>query len=216
MTTPLRIDIISDVVCPWCAVGYNQLRVALERVGVEADIHWHPYQLNPDMEAGGQDRLAYLAEKYDISADDAANTQQRITDLGREVGFTFNFSEGQRTYNTLAAHQLIHWAGDLGKAHEMKTALLKAYFTDNRNIGDSETLVEIAAEQGLDADEARAVLTENRFAKDVGEHIAFWRKQGISGVPAIILNKKYLLNGAVGIDQFRRAINAADAERAMA
>ncbi|WP_114007898.1 DsbA family oxidoreductase [Cohaesibacter intestini] len=216
MTDPLRIDIISDVVCPWCAVGYNQLRVALERTGVEADIHWHPYQLNPDMGPEGQERLGYLAEKYGISADDAAKTQQRITDLGKEVGFTFNFAAGQRTYNTLAAHQLIHWARDFGKAHDLKLALLKAYFTDGKNIDDTDILVDIASDQGLDADEARAVLAENRFASDVGEHISFWRQQGISGVPAIILNSKYLLNGAAGVDQFRRALNAAEAERALA
>ena len=214
MTEPLRIDIVSDVVCPWCAVGYNQLRVALEQTGIDADIHWHPYQLNPDMPAEGQERLGYLAEKYGIPVDEAHANQQRITKLGKEVGFTFNFTDEMRTYNSLAAHQLIHWAREQGKEHEMKLALLEAYFTDGKNIDDRAVLLDIAAALGLDVDSARLVLEQNSFAEHVQQHIAFWRQQGISGVPAIVLDSKYLLNGAVGVDQFRRALNAAEAERA--
>ena len=209
MSDPLRIDIVSDVVCPWCAVGYNQLRVALEELDEAAEIHWHPFQLNPDMGPEGQNLREHLAEKYGVTPEQSAENRERLTRFADEVGFEMNFSEDMRTYNTLAAHQLIHWAREHGRETEMKLALLKAYFTDKRDISNPDTLCEIAASVGLDGTEARAVLSDGRYADIVREHMTFWTQQGISGVPAVILNQKYLVSGAAGVEQFKRAVSGA-------
>ena len=144
-----------------------------------------------------------------MSTDDARATQQRITALGAEVGFTFHFTDEMKTYNTLAAHQLIHFAREHGKGHETKLALLKAYFTDGRDISDLGELTDIAVSVGLDGDEARKVLEEQTCLEQVKAHLAFWQQQGITGVPAIVLNSKYLINGAAGVAQFKRAIDTA-------
>lgn len=216
MTSPLRIDIVSDVVCPWCAVGYNQLRVALEQMNQSADIHWHPFQLNPHMPPEGQNLGEHLAEKYGTTPAQSAANRERLTSLAAEVGFEMNFTSQMRMYNTFAAHQLIHWAREHGKETDMKLALLKAYFTDGKDVSNKDTLVAIASDLGLPSDEARAVLEDERFANIVLEHMQFWSNQGITGVPAVVLGSKFLVNGAAGVDHFKHAITAALAEEAPA
>ncbi|WP_319533083.1 DsbA family oxidoreductase [uncultured Cohaesibacter sp.] len=209
MSQPLRIDIVSDVVCPWCAIGYNQLRVALEQSGTDAEVHWHPFQLNPDMGPEGQNLREHLSEKYGISTEDSAVNRERIRTLAAEVGFAINFTEEMRTYNTMAAHQLIHFAGFHGLEHQTKQALLKAYFTDGRDVSDMDVLMDIAETVGLDTAAAREAIESGQYLELVQQHMLFWTKQGISGVPAIILDQKYLINGAAGVDNFKRAIEQA-------
>ncbi|PLW77763.1 DsbA family oxidoreductase [Cohaesibacter celericrescens] len=209
MSQPLRIDIISDVVCPWCAIGYNQLRTALEEMKLEADIHWHPYQLNPEIPPQGKNLAVHLAGKYGITPEQSIANRGRITQLGADVGFTFNFTSETCTYNTLHAHQLIHWANEFGKEHAMKLALLESYFTDGKNVSDLDILVEAAISVGLDGDVARHILESNKYEALVREHMNFWRDQGITGVPAVVINSKFLVNGAAGVEQFKQAINGA-------
>ncbi|SNY90095.1 Predicted dithiol-disulfide isomerase, DsbA family [Cohaesibacter sp. ES.047] len=209
MSQPLRIDIVSDVVCPWCAVGYNQLRVALEQTGTDAEIHWHPFQLNPDMGPEGQNMGEHLAEKYGVSPEESARNRERISTVAAEVGFEINFSDEMRIYNTMAAHQLIHFASQNGREHDTKQALLKAYFTDGRDVSDIDVLMDVAQAVGLDVEAARTALQEETYAAVVGEHMQFWTRQGISGVPAIILDQKYLVNGAAGVENFKGAIKQA-------
>ena len=168
MTAPidsaLRIDIVSDVVCPWCIVGYQQLHAAAQLVGVEISVHWHPFELNPHMPAEGQNLRDHITEKYGTSAQDSARTRQAITTMGEELGFTFNFADDMRMQNTFRAHQLLHWARQQGREHDLKLALFAAYFTDRRNIDDPAVLNAVAAEIGLDSTEATAVLADDGVA----------------------------------------------------
>ena len=162
----------------------------------------------------GQNLRDHLMGKYGITVEQSVANRERIIKAGADVDFPFNFSEETRTYNTLAAHQLIHWArevgeGEKGKEHEMKLALLKAYFTDARDVSDLDVLVDVAQSIGLDGDEARKVLEDETYLDIVRQHMAFWQGQGITGVPAVILNSKYLVNGAAGTDHFKRALEGA-------
>ncbi len=198
----LRVDIISDVVCPWCAVGYNQLAFAARRAGVALDIHWQPFELNPDMAPEGEDLREHLAAKYGSTAEQSAQVRAQLTELGEALGFTFRFFDGMRIYNTFQAHQLIEWAEEHGRGHEMKQALLQAYFTDGKNVADPEVLVETAASLGLDGADARAALDGGTHADNVRQREAFWVQQGIRGVPAMVFNGRHLVTGAQGVENY--------------
>lgn len=206
MSNPVRIDIVSDVVCPWCAVGYHQLLKALTETGANAEIHWHPFELNRDMAPEGENLRHHLAAKYGSTPSQSREIRQRITDLGTELGFDFNFSNDMRMQNTFRAHQLIHWAAEQDCETDMKLALFKAYFTDGLDINDMDVLVSIAKSLELDEADARLALEEERFSKAVREAQTFWTSQGISSVPAIVFDRKYLVPGAAGIEQFKAVL----------
>ena len=206
MTQAVHIDIVSDVVCPWCAIGYHQLRTALEDLKMEAEIHWQPFQLNPHMAPEGQNLGEHLREKYGVTPEQSRQNRDHITRLGAEVGFPFNFTDDMRMLNTHDAHQLIHWAGLEGRDTDVKQAFQRAYFTDGLDISDRDTLIQLVADLGFDADEARAVLAEQRYDGDVKKQMDFWRQQGINSVPAIVVDRKYLVPGAAGVDQFRQLL----------
>ncbi|AHD01793.1 DsbA family oxidoreductase [Leisingera methylohalidivorans] len=198
----LRVDIISDVVCPWCAVGYHQLAFAARRAGVPLDIHWQPFELNPDMVLEGEDLREHLAAKYGSTAEQSAQVRAQLTELGEALGFTFRFYDGMRIYNTFQAHQLIEWAEERGKGHEMKQALLEAYFTDGKDISDLEVLTQAAESLGLDGAEARAALDSGKHGDSVRQREAFWVNQGIRGVPAMVFNGRHLVTGAQGVENY--------------
>ena len=199
---PLRIDIVSDVVCPWCVVGYKQLDEALKQTQTDYEIHWHPFELNPNMPAEGQNMREHIIEKYGSSAQESDASRARITEAGAEVGFDFNFTDDMRMHNTFNLHQLLHWAQPQGRMHDLKQALFTAHFTHGRNISANEVLADIAAEVGLDRAEAVAVLEDQRFAQDVRELEQHWQRQGIQSVPAIIFDEQHLVSGAQGVDNF--------------
>lgn len=198
----LRVDIVSDVVCPWCAVGYSQLAFAARRAGVTLDIHWQPFELNPGMAPEGEDLREHLAAKYGSTAEQSAQVRAQLTELGEPLGFTFRFFDGMRIYNTFQAHQLIEWAEVRRKGHEMKQALLKAYFTDRKNVSDIDVLVEAADRLGLDGREARAALENGTHADSVRQRETFWVSQGIRGVPAMVFSGRHLVTGAQGVDTY--------------
>ena len=198
----IRIDIVSDVVCPWCVVGYKQLDEALKQTQTDYEIHWHPFELNPNMPAEGQNMREHIIEKYGSSAQESDASRVRITEAGAEVGFDFNFTDDMRMHNTFNLHQLLHWAQPQGHMHELKQALFTAHFTHGRNISANEVLADIAAEVGLDRAEAVAVLEDQRFAQDVRELEQHWQRQGIQSVPAIIFNEQHLVSGAQGVENF--------------
>ncbi|UWQ33360.1 DsbA family oxidoreductase [Leisingera sp. M527] len=198
----LRVDIISDVVCPWCAVGYNQLAFAARRAGAVLDIHWQPFELNPDMAPEGEDLREHLAAKYGSTAEQSAQVRAQLTELGEALGFTFHFFDGMRIYNTFQAHQLIEWAEERGKGHEMKQALLGAYFTDGKDVSDPEVLTLAAGNLGLDGSEARAALDSGKHADSVRQRAAFWVNQGIRGVPAMVFDGRHLVTGAQGVENY--------------
>ncbi|OLF39137.1 DsbA family protein [Psychrobacter sp. Cmf 22.2] len=203
---PLRIDIVSDVVCPWCVVGYRQLAKALEQTNTDYEIHWHPFELNPNMPSAGQNLREHIMEKYGSSKAESDASRARMTEAGSEVGFTFNFDDDTRMHNTFDLHQLLHWADQQDRMHDLKQALFTAHFTNGRNISDKEVLADIAAEIGLDRSEALAVLQDQRFAKEVRETEKHWQQQGIQSVPAIIFNERHLVSGAQGVENYTQIL----------
>lgn len=199
---PLRIDIVSDVVCPWCVVGYRQLAEALKQTNTEHEIHWHPFELNPNMPSEGQNLREHIIEKYGSSKQESDASRVRMTEAGSEVGFEFNFNDDTRMHNTFNLHQLLHFADQQGRMHELKQALFAAHFTNGRNISDINVLADIAAEIGLDRSESLAVLEDQRFAKEVRAAEQHWQQQGIQSVPAVIFNERHLVSGAQGVENF--------------
>jgi len=203
---PLRIDFVSDVVCPWCAIGLASLEQALQRMQgeVEADIHFQPFELNPQMPAEGEDAAEHLKKKYGMPDAQLEENRERIRARGAELGFEFTTRD--RIYNTFDAHRLLHWAEGEGRQRELKHALLRAYFTEGRNVSDRDTLVGIAAGAGLDPDRARQVLESDAFAEDVRIAEQFFIQAGITGVPAIIIERQHLISGGQPPEVFERAL----------
>ncbi|MFY0610587.1 MAG: DsbA family oxidoreductase [Hyphomicrobiaceae bacterium] len=202
----IRIDIVSDVVCPWCIIGYKQLERALELTGLAADIHWHPFELNPKMVPVGENLREHLAAKYGTTPEGSKRARARLTALGAELGFTFDYADDMRMVNTFRAHQIMHWAGTQGRAHEMKMALFAAFFTHRRDLNDPHILAECAAEIGLDRNMALAILEEERYAQAVRDAEHHWLERGIHGVPAMVFEQRYLLTGAQGVENYTGAL----------
>ena len=199
---PIRVDIVSDVVCPWCIVGYRQLMQASEATGIPVETYWHPFELNPDMEAEGENLREHIMRKYGSSAEQSQSARDHLTSVGNELDFAFQWTKDSRIYNTFAAHQLLHWASESGQAQALKLALFDAYFTQGRDVSDPEVLIETAASIGLDADDAKAVLKDQRYAETVRQKEQFWTSRGVSGVPTMVFDAKQATSGAQGVDTF--------------
>lgn len=208
--TKLRIDFVSDVVCPWCAVGLASLEQALRQLQgeVEAEIHFQPFELDPNMPAGGMDVAENLKRKYGMSDAQLAENQARIRDRGAELGFSFDFNARSRTWNTFDAHRLLHWAAAEAPERQLplKRALLVANFSEGRDISDHAVLAEVAAGVGLDAERAGAVLAGGEFADAVRDAEKFFQGLGISSVPAVIVERKHLISGGQPPEVFERAL----------
>jgi len=202
MTKTLRIDIISDVMCPWCIVGYRQLSAALEATGTAHEIHWHPFELNPDMPPEGQNLREHIMQKYGSSLEESEQSRQHLKTLGSDLGIDFQFSDGSRMHNTFNTHQLLHWANTQERMHDLKQALFIAHFTNARDLSDNAVLADIAGEIGLDRTEALAVLDDQRYASQIRQEENFWTKQGIRSVPAVVFDRQHLVTGAQGVDNF--------------
>lgn len=202
MTNTLRIDIVSDVMCPWCIIGYRQLSQALDAAGTDHEVHWHPFELNPQMPPEGQNTREHVMEKYGSTPEQSEQSRQHMKALADDLGFDFDWTADSRMHNTFNTHQLLHWAGLQGRKHDLKMALFSAHFTDQRNLSDDAVLADIAAEIGLDHAEAAAVLEDQRFANDVRSAEQFWQQQDITGVPAMVFDQKYLVTGAQGVDNY--------------
>jgi predicted DsbA family dithiol-disulfide isomerase len=200
---PLRIDIVSDVVCPWCAIGYSQLAEALKQTNTPHEIHWHPFELNPNTPHEGRNYREHIMEKYGTTAEDIKENRARMTAAGAEAGFNFQFTDEFRTYNTFNTHQLLYWADQQGRMHDLKQALFVAHFVDNKNVADSTVLANVAADIGLDRSEALAVLEEQRFAAAVEKEKQHWQQQGIQSVPSMVFNERHLISGAQGIENYK-------------
>ena len=218
MNKALKIDFVSDVVCPWCAIGLAGLNTALERIGPAANVEltMHPFELNPGLPAAGEVQLDYITAKYKISADQARANREQIRARAAAVGFIMNRDDASRVYNTFDAHRLLAWAKEKNAQAALKLVLLKAYFTDGKNIADREMLAELAGQAGLDGAEASALLASDRFAQDVKEEEALWAQRGISSVPAVVVNDRYLISGGqppeVFEEQLRAILKGDDAE----
>jgi predicted DsbA family dithiol-disulfide isomerase len=216
----VRIDFVSDVACPWCAIGMTALDRALERIGAdvgEIEVHLQPFELNPTMGPGGEDAAKYLSEKYGLSPEQLAANRARIAERGAAEGF--RFGTRSHVWNTFDAHRLLFWAGvegPPGVQRALKRALLKAYHGDDRNIGSPDVLVELAAEVGLPAERAREVLEGGEFAEGVRQAERFWQEVGIHSVPAVIIDRKHLISGGQPSAMFEQALRQIAAEGASA
>lgn len=212
---PLRIDFVSDVVCPWCAIGLASLEQALQRLQgeVAAEIHFQPFELNPQLPPEGEDIAGHLQRKYGMDEAQLAQNQERIRQRGAELGVVFDLGARSRIYNTFDAHRLLHWAETEGRQRELKHALLRAYFSEGKDVSDRDTLVAIAASAGLDAGRARAILDSDEFAEEVRATERFFQQLGISGVPAIIIERRHLVSGGQPPEVFERALREIAAAR---
>jgi predicted DsbA family dithiol-disulfide isomerase len=212
MKQQLTIDFVSDIACPWCAIGLSSLQLALSRLGdtVDAQVSVHPFELNPEMGPDGEAIVDYLGKKYGRTPEQIAETQAMIRERGASVGFAF----GPRThvYNTFDAHRLLHWAGIEGKQLPLKLALLRAYHAEGKDPSNHEVLVEAAQSVGLDAAQASEVLRSGIYADDVRAEEREFQSKGIQSVPAIIFNGRYLVSGGQPVETFEQVIQQILAE----
>jgi len=210
----LKIDFVSDVVCPWCAIGLKSLEQALQRLDGEvvAELHFQPFELNPQMGPEGENVAEHLAHKYGSTPEQMAKNQEGIRQRGASLGFVFDMDKRSRIYNTFDAHRLLHWAALEGKQPALKLALLEAYFSKGENVSSHDVLVRVAAEVGLDVAEARKVLAENRYADEVRQQEQFFQSQGIRAVPSVIINGKYLVQGGQPPEVFEQTLRQVAAE----
>ncbi len=219
MTTSLKIDFVSDVSCPWCAVGLGALEEALGKLQgeVSAELHFQPFELNPKMGAEGQDIGEHLTQKYGSTAAQQVQIRDTIRARGAEVGFAFNPEGRGRIWNTFDAHRLLHWAeleGAAGQQHALKKALLAACHTRSEAMGDHGVLLACAREVGLDEARAQAILASDEFAQAVREREAFYTSAGIHSVPAVIINDRHLISGGQPAAVFEQALRQIAAEAA--
>jgi predicted DsbA family dithiol-disulfide isomerase len=205
----MRIDFVSDIACPWCAVGLNALERAIERSGVAVELHMQPFELNPTMAAEGADAAQYLKAKYGMSDAQLADNRARIAERGAAEGFTFGTRA--HVWNTFDAHRLLHWAGVEGvpgAQRALKHALLDAYHGQGRNPGARDVLLELAARVGLPADRAAEVIDSGEFTDDVREAERFWQQAGISSVPAVVIDRQHLISGGQPSEVFEQALRS--------
>ena len=220
MTTTLKIDFVSDISCPWCAIGLSALEQALGTLQgqVDAELHFQPFELNPQMPAGGQDITEHLTQKYGSTPEQQAQIRQTIAQRGADVGFAFNPNGRGRIYNTFDAHRLLHWASleSADKHVALKKRLLVACHREGQDMASHEVLVGVAQAVGLDAQRARAILASDEFAAAVRQREAFYTSQGIQSVPAVIINDRHLISGGQPAAVFEQALRQIAAEPAAA
>ena len=206
---PMQIDIVSDVVCPWCIIGYKNLEQAIERLDGQVDIklRWHPFELNPDMGPEGQNLSEHIKEKYGLTPDQSAENRDRISMMGENVSFDIRFSSDSRIYNTFDAHRMLYWAGKEGKQTELKLALFRAYFQEGENPGDHGVIKRAAEEVGLSPEKAAEILGSDMFAKEVRAEEEEFRNAGISSVPTYVVNGKYAISGGHPPEVFEQALS---------
>jgi len=210
----VQVDIVSDVMCPWCIIGFRQLEQALGATGTGARIRWHPFELNRDMPPEGQNLSEHIAQKYGTTPEQSAQNRAQMQQMGARLGIMFKFDENSRIVNSFAAHQLLDFALSQGLQHPLKLALFQAHFSDGKDVSDTETLLDIAAHVGLDRDAAAALLDSGALVDQVREKQDFWTSRGITGVPSMVFGGKYLLTGAQGVKNYADILRKTAGEEA--
>lgn len=198
MNKKIKLDIISDVVCPWCIIGYKHLTAAIEELNLQdkIELEWQPFELNPDMPPEGEELRAHVARKYGSSRADSDRARENITQAGAQYGFSFNYFDDMKIVNTLDAHILLDYAHQLGKQTELKMRLFSAFFTEQKDISDRNTLIQEAETVGISAAQAKAALTNNELKNKVKLSIVQWQQMGVSSVPTVVFNRTSALTGA--------------------
>ena len=217
MNKPLHIDFVSDVVCPWCVVGLGGLETALDTLkaeGVTADIHFQPFELNPNMVPEGENIVEHIGAKYGSTPEQSAANREMIRERAAEVGFEMKMSADSRIWNTFDAHRLLHWAGEVSTEAQktLKQALFALNFTEGKNISDAGVLTAAAEQAGLNRAEAAEVLASGRYVDAVRQAQALWRQRGINSVPAVVVEGKYLISGGQPAEVFEDALRRIAAE----
>lgn len=218
IVTQLTIDIVSDVSCPWCIIGYKALEQALQNIApnITASISWQPFELNPKMPKEGQEIVEHITQKYGISEQQAAQNRETIKQRGLSVGYKFGVRGGGRIYNTFDAHRLLHWAQELdeeqkntceqGNQTKLKLALFDLYFQQEGNPSDHQQLLAVVDKVGLNKDIAQGILNSDQYAQDVRKIQQHYQSAGVSSVPAVIVNNKHLISGGQPVEVFEAAL----------
>lgn len=206
MPDPIRIDIISDVVCPWCIVGFRQLQDAAAATGIEIETYWHPFELNPDMPPEGENLRDHIIRKYGSTPEQSQQARESLKVVGAPLGIDFRFEDDSKIVNTFQAHQLLHWAQEFGKSQDLKLALFDTYFTAGRDVSKPEVLADVAGSVGLDRDQALAILEDGQLADTVREKQGFWTSRGVSSVPTMVFDNRHATAGAQGAENFAKIL----------
>ncbi len=205
MKDKIKIDIVSDVVCPWCTIGYKRLEKAISELGIQdrVEIEWQPFELNPQMPAEGQNIQEHITEKYGSTLEQQKTSQQRMVDAGNEVGFTFDYFDEMRMANTFEAHILLEYAKAFGKQTELKMRLTKAFFSEHKDVSKRDVLKQALLDVGLNAEEALAKLDDDEARYEIRSKQDYWKNLGVNSVPTIVFNRKSAVTGAQPVDVFK-------------
>ena len=214
MKEKLKIDLVSDVVCPWCIIGYKRLEKAITELGIEdqVEIEWQPFELNPQMPAEGQDVTEHITEKYGSTPEQQKESRRQMTEIGEELGFTFDYFDGMRMVNTFEAHVLLEYAKAFGKQTDLKLCLIKAFFSDRKDVSKKEILKEALLEVGLNADEALTKLDNEEARSEVRTTQGYWQRLGVKSVPTIVFDRKSAVTGAQPVDTLKQILSELLAE----
>lgn len=209
MKEKLKIDIVSDVVCPWCTIGYKRLEKAISELGIQdqIEIEWHPFELNPNMPAEGQNVQEHITEKYGSTLDQQKESQQFMTEAGAELGFTFDYFDEMRMANTFEAHILLDYAKAFNKQTELKMRLTSAFFSERKDVSNRAVLKQALLDVGLNAEEALLKLDDDNSRYEVKSEEAYWQNAGVSSVPTIVFNRKSKVTGAQPVDLFKKVLS---------
>lgn len=210
----IQIDIVSDIMCPWCIVGFRQLEQALGTTGMGARILWHPFELNPTMPPEGQNLGEHIVEKYGSTPDQSAQNRAQMRDTGKALGIDFQLTPDSRIVNSFSAHQMLDFALSQGLQHPLKMALFAAHFTDQRDVSDTDVLLDVAESVGIDRAAAAKAMESGALVEPVREKQRFWTSRGISGVPSMVFDSKYLLTGAQGAENYAQVLQRVAQEQA--
>ncbi|MFD2529898.1 DsbA family oxidoreductase [Polaribacter marinaquae] len=208
MTSKLKIDIVSDVVCPWCTIGYKRLEKAIEELGVkdQIEIEWQPFELNPNMPKEGQNVVEHITEKYGSTIEQQNESKRNMTEIGADLGFKFDYFDDMKMVNTFDAHVLLEYAKDFDKQTELKMTLTKAFFSDRKDVSEKEILKEALLEVGLNADEGLAKLDDEKARLEVRNKQNYWKNLGVNSVPTIVFDRKSAVTGAQPIATFKQVL----------
>ena len=208
MENKIKIDIVSDVVCPWCAIGYKRLEQAINELGIQdkVEIEWQPFELNPQMPNEGQNVQEHIAEKYGATESQQQQSQQHMTEVGKELGFTFDYFNDMKMVNTFESHILLEYAHKFDKQTELKLALMTAFFSQRKDVSNRDVLKNILQEVGLDPDKGIALLDNTASQDEVRNKQNYWKSLGVSSVPTIVFNRKSAVTGAQPIDIFKQVL----------
>ncbi|WP_438969499.1 DsbA family oxidoreductase [Nonlabens sp.] len=215
MKPKLKIDMVSDVVCPWCTIGYKRLEKAITDLGIsdQIEIEWQPFELNPNMPAEGQNLQEHLAEKYGAGPEQHQQMQNQMKAVGEEVDFVFNYNDDMKMSNTFEAHILLEYAKEFNKQTDLKMILMKAFFTDNKDVSDREVLRQSLQEAGLNVEDAINRLGNKEAQKEIRDQQNYWKNMGVNSVPTIVFNRKSAVTGAQPVDIFKKVLEEAMNER---